>query len=100
MERVEIRVKGQLDRNWTDWFGGLVIAHTMQEETVLTGSIHDQAELRGLLVRLTDLFLALVSLDTSPRVMSFSRKIQEEVIDEKKERINCTGLRKRRKNTN
>ncbi len=88
MERIEIRVKGQLDRNWADWFGGLAIAHTMQGETVLTGTIRDQAELRGVLIRLTDLGLALVSLDTSSRVMGFSRRMQREVIDGKKERIN------------
>jgi len=88
MERIEIRVKGQLDRNWSDWFGGLAIAHTMQGETVLAGYIRDQAELRGMLFRLTDLGLELVSLDTSPRVTGFSRRIQEEVIDGKKERIN------------
>ena len=84
MERIEIRVKGQLDRNWSDWFGSLDIAHTMQGETVLAGYIRDQAELRGMLFRLTDLGLALVSLDTSPRVTGFSRRIQEEVMDGKK----------------
>jgi hypothetical protein len=67
MERIEIRVKGQLDQNWSDWFGGLAIAHTMQGETVLAGPIRDQAELRGVLFRLTDLGLELVSLNTSPR---------------------------------
>lgn len=68
MERIEIRVKGQLDRDWSKWFGGLTIAHNMRGETVLSGPIRDQAELRGVLVRLTDLGLTLVSLDTLPRV--------------------------------
>lgn len=100
MQQVEIRVRGQIDRGWSDWFGGLAIAHTMQGETVLAGSIRDQAELRGMLFRLTDLGLELISLDTSPRVAGFSQRIQEEVIDGKKERINRTGFRTRRKNTN
>jgi len=84
MQQVEIRVRGQIDRDWSDWFGGLAIAHTMQGETVLAGSIRDQAELRGMLFRLTDLGLDLVSLDTSPRIAGYSRRIQEEVMDGKK----------------
>lgn len=67
MQQIEIRVKGQMDKGWSDWFGGLNIAHTLQGETELAGSIRDQAELRGLLFRLTDLGLELVSLKTSPR---------------------------------
>ena len=100
MQQVEIIIKGQLDRDWSDWFGGLAITHTMQDETVLAGPIRDQAELRGMLIRLTDLGLAMVSLDTSPRVTGLSRRIHEEVIDGKKERINWKGFKKRRKNTN
>ena len=84
MQQVEIRVRGQIDRDWSDWFGGLAIAHTVQGETVLAGSIRDQAELRGMLFRLTDLGLDLVSLDTSPRIAGYSRRIQEEVMDGKK----------------
>ena len=87
MEWIEIRVKGQLDRNWSDWFGGLAIAHSVQGETVLAGPIRDQEELRGVLCRLSDLGLALVSLDTSPQVTGSSRRTREEVIDGKKERI-------------
>ena len=67
MQQVEIRVKGQIDKDWSDWFGGLNIAYTPQGETILVGSIRDQAELRGVLFRLTDLGLELVSLDTSPQ---------------------------------
>ena len=72
----------------------------MQGETVLAGSIRDQAELRGMLFRLTDLGLDLVSLNTSPHVAGFSLRIQEEVMDGKKERINRTGSGTTRKNTN
>jgi hypothetical protein len=88
MQKIELRVKGQIDQGWSDWFGGLSIAHTMQGETVLAGSIRDQAELRGMLFRLTDLGLELVSLDTSPPIAGFSPRMQEEVIDGEKERIN------------
>ena len=68
MQEVEIRVKGQIDRGWSDWFGGLTIAHTPQGETILAGSIRDQAELRGMIFRLADLGLDLISVGTSPRV--------------------------------
>lgn len=65
MQRVEIRVKGQLDQHWSDWFNGLTIAHTAQNETVLTGPIPDQAALHGLLAKLRDLHLPIVSVHLS-----------------------------------
>ena len=74
MQEIEIRVKGQIDRGWSDWFGSLAIAHTVQGETVLAGSIRDQAELRGMLFRLADLGLELVSLDTSRRLRDFHKE--------------------------
>ena len=88
MKQVEIRIKGKVDKDWSDWFSGLNITYTPYGETVLAGPIRDQAELRGVLFRLTDLGLELVSLNTSPHVARFSRRIHEEVIDGKKERIN------------
>jgi len=59
--QVEIRVKGQIDENWSEWFAGLEIAHTDQDETILTGDVVDQAALYGLLARLRDLGLPLIS---------------------------------------
>lgn len=76
MQEVEIRVRGQMDRNWSDWFGGLTIAHTPCGETVLAGPIRDQAELRGVLFQLADLGLELISVDTSPRVEGALRESQ------------------------
>ena len=64
MQQVEIRVKGQIDRDWSDWIGGLTITHTSPGETVLTGSVRDQAALYGLVSRLADLGLQLVSLSS------------------------------------
>ncbi len=52
MQSVEIRVKGQIDEHWSTWFEGLTIAHTTEDETVLTGGVRDQADLYGLLTRL------------------------------------------------
>jgi len=65
MQNVEIRVKGQIDEHWSDWFEGLTITHTDQGETVLTGPIADQAALHGLLARLRDLCLPIVSVNLS-----------------------------------
>jgi hypothetical protein len=59
---VEIRIKGRIDEHWSDWFADLDITHTEQDETVLTGALTDQAALYGLLAKLRDLGLALVSV--------------------------------------
>ena len=65
MQQVEIRIKGQIDRDWSDWMSGLAITHTGEGETVLTGSVRDQAALYGLLARLSDLGLQLNSVTSS-----------------------------------
>ena len=62
MKLVEIRIKGKIDKDWTGWFGNLAISHSSQGDSILTGSVKDQAELRGVLTRLADLNLELISL--------------------------------------
>ena len=62
MEQVEIRVRGQIDERWSEWLDGLTIAHTDENETVLTGPILDQAALYGLVAKLRDLGLPLSSV--------------------------------------
>ena len=64
MQRVEIRVKGQIDKHWSNWFEGLTITHTDQGETILTGLIADQAALHGLLAKVRDLGLSLLSVNS------------------------------------
>ena len=64
MQRVEIRVKGRIDEHWSDWFDDLTITHA-DDETVLTGTVADQAALYGLLAKLQDLGLLLVSVQPS-----------------------------------
>jgi hypothetical protein len=62
MLRAEIRVKGQIDQDWSDWFEGLTVTHTDQDETILAGEVIDQSALYGLLAKLRDLGLPLVSV--------------------------------------
>jgi len=63
MQHVEIRVKGRIDEHWSDWFDGLTITHTDQDETVLTGAVADQAALYGLVAKLRDLALPLLAVN-------------------------------------
>ncbi len=62
MQNVEIRVKGQIDKNWSDWFEGMTITHT-DNGTVLAGPVRDQAALLGLLSKLAELALPIVSVN-------------------------------------
>ena len=62
----EIRVEGVLDVRWTEWFGGLAIASEGDEVTVIAGFVADQAALHGLLTRVRDLGLVLVSVTRLP----------------------------------
>ena len=64
MLRAEIWVKGRIDEHWSDWFEDLTIEHTDDGETVLTGDVIDQAALYGLLAKLRDLGLPLISVDS------------------------------------
>ena len=57
-----IKVKGHLDRRWTEWFGGLTITLEDNGETLLTGQVADQAALHGLLRKVRDLGLPLTSV--------------------------------------
>jgi len=56
----QIRVKGNLDRKWSDWFDGLAIMPQADDETLLSGPVADQAALHGLLGKIRDLGLPLL----------------------------------------
>ena len=58
----QIRVKGRLGPRWTDWFEGLTITPAGNGDTLLTGPVVDQAALHGLLRRVRDLGLPLLSV--------------------------------------
>ena len=58
----EIRLKGHLDTRWTDWFEGLSLTHASDGTTMLSGPVVDQAALYGVLRKVRDLGLPLVSV--------------------------------------
>ena len=62
MQQVEIHIRGQIGPDWSDWLGGLSITHTETGETVLAGTVRDQAAVHGLLDRVADLGLQLLSV--------------------------------------
>lgn len=59
----QIRVKGHLGDQWADWFEGLTLSQEKDGITVMVGPIADQAALHGLLVRLRNLCLPLISVN-------------------------------------
>jgi hypothetical protein len=58
----EIRIKGHLDVRWADWFDGLSVTHDGDGTTILRGPVVDQAALHGLLRKVHNLALPLVSV--------------------------------------
>jgi len=59
----QIRIKGHLGREWTDWFEVLTITALDNGETLLTGPVIDQAALHGLLKKVRDLGMPLLSVN-------------------------------------
>jgi len=61
-ESYEIRLRGHLGPEWSQWFSGMRVILLDQGDTLLTGPVHDQAALHGLLARVRDLGIPLVSV--------------------------------------
>jgi hypothetical protein len=61
-DQYEIRLKGRLGIQWSQWFNGWVIHPGEPDETVLTGHIPDQAALHGILAKIRDLGIPLLAL--------------------------------------
>ena len=59
----QIRIKGHLGREWADWFDGLTITALDNGETLLTGPVVDQAALHGLLTKVRDVGMPLLSVN-------------------------------------
>ena len=58
----QIRIKGHLDSGWTDWFEGLTITLEDNGDTLLTGAVVDQAALHGVLKKVRDVGMPLLSV--------------------------------------
>ena len=61
-ENFEIKIRGHLDSCWSDWFAGLKMTYLEEDVTLLSGPLPDQAALHGLLERVRDLNLTLISV--------------------------------------
>ena len=61
--RYEIRVKGHLGNRWAAWFDGLTLIHGSDGTTIIEGPVADQAALHGLLQKIRDLGLPLISVN-------------------------------------
>ena len=59
----QIKIKGHLGHRWTDWFEGLTVTLEENGDTLLTGTVVDQAALYGLLKRVRDLGIPLLSVN-------------------------------------
>ena len=59
----QLRVAGHLDDHWSPWFGDLTLTHEDDGTTSLTGVVSDQAELHGLLTKIRDLGVTLISVE-------------------------------------
>lgn len=60
----QIRIKGHLGSLWTDWFEGLTVTLEADGNTLLTGPVTDQAALHGILKRVRDLGMPLLSVNS------------------------------------
>jgi hypothetical protein len=62
-EHYEIHVKGHLDERWSEWFAGLKLTYLEEDVTLLSGTLPDQAAIYGVLERMRDLNLTLISVN-------------------------------------
>jgi hypothetical protein len=65
MTTYQIRVKGHLDPRWSAWFDGLAVTQLENGETILIGPLGDQAALHGVLAKVPDLGLELLSVNSA-----------------------------------
>ena len=70
----QIRISGLLDPSWSDWFDGLAITNVTDEVTILAGPLPDQAALHGVLNKIRDLGLILLSVSAEPAVPNDQHK--------------------------
>ncbi len=66
-EIYQIKIKGFLDDKWSEWFDGFTITHNAEDETLLIGPVRDQGALHGMLAKIRDLRLPLLSVEYLPQ---------------------------------
>ena len=71
----QLRIAGHLDQHWAPWFGDLTLTHEEDGTTSLTGVIADQAELHGLLTKIRDLGVTLISLAVVPTAQTTAARM-------------------------
>lgn len=59
----EIKIRGHLSEQWTEWFAPLTLKYTAEGDTILVGPLPDQAALQGILINLSNLTLELISVN-------------------------------------
>jgi haloalkane dehalogenase len=67
--QVTIRIKGHLDPGWQEWLEGLQIMHEPDGTSRLSGMLMDQPALSGVLTKISQMSLALLSLETSESML-------------------------------
>lgn len=65
MLTIKIKVKGTLNKEWEEWFREFEISHTEQGESILHGRVQDTSAMYGLMAKLRDLGLTILSIQTS-----------------------------------
>lgn len=69
MQQVMIRIQGCLDPQWAEWFEGFELDSTKPDETLITGNVVDQAALYGLIGKLRDLGVQLLSINFEEKIL-------------------------------
>ncbi len=76
-EFYEIKLRDYLDPCWSDWFEGMKLSHPEGDGTLLSGRLLDQAALHGLLERIRDLNLTLISVTSGVPSGQDSKKVEK-----------------------
>jgi hypothetical protein len=77
-QNFQIYVKGHLDNSWSDWMSGLTIIHQDNGNTLLVGALPDQGALHGVLNRLRDLGVPLISVNATDQPVIGGKKESDE----------------------